>query len=78
MKKILEYLVALFIAVMGNSETHTLSRVQLLVTPWNSPGKNIGVDRHSHLQGIFLSQGWNPGLLHGRQILYYLSHQERP
>ena len=29
----------------------------------------------SLLQGIFLAQGWNPGLLHCRQILYGLSHQ---
>ena len=27
-------------------------------------------------RGIFLTQGSNPGLLHCRQILYYLSHQE--
>ena len=27
------------------------------------------------LQGIFLTQGSNPGLLHCRQILYFLSHQ---
>ena len=26
------------------------------------------------LQGIFLTQGLNPGLLHYRQILYHLSH----
>ena len=27
------------------------------------------------LQGIFPTQELNPGLLHCRQILYYLSHQ---
>ena len=27
------------------------------------------------LQGIFLTQGSNPGLLHCRQTLYHLSHQ---
>ena len=27
--------------------------------PWNSPGKNTGVDCHSLLQGIFLTQGSN-------------------
>ena len=37
-----------------------------------------GVDSHSLLQGIFLTQGWNPGLLHCRQILYSLSHQGGP
>ena len=41
-----------------------------------SSGKNTGMDSHSHLQGIFLTQRWNLGLLHCRQILYYLSHQE--
>ena len=30
---------------------------------------------HSLLQGTFLTQGSNPGLLHYRQILYHLSHQ---
>ena len=35
-----------------------------LLHPWNSPGKNTGVDCHFLLQGIFLTQGSNPGLLH--------------
>ena len=43
--------------------------------PWNFPGKNSGVDCHSLLQGIFLTQGSNQGLLHCRQILYHLSYQ---
>ena len=30
------------------------------------------------LQGIFMTQGSNLGLLHWRQILYQLSHQGRP
>ena len=30
------------------------------------------------LQGIFLSQGLNPGILHCRQTLYPLSHQGSP
>ena len=42
---------------------------------WNSPGQNTGVGSHSLLQGIFPTQGLNPGLPHGRQILYHLSHQ---
>ena len=33
---------------------------------------------HSLLQGIFTTQGSNPGLLHCRQILYHLSHQGSP
>ena len=40
--------------------------------PWNFPGKNTGVGCHSHLQGIFLTQGLNPYFLHCRQILYCL------
>jgi len=30
--------------------------------PWNSPGQNTGVGSLSLLQGIFLTQGSNPGL----------------
>ena len=40
------------------------------------PGKNAGVGSQSFLQGIFPTQSWNPNLLHCRQILYHLSHQE--
>ena len=42
---------------------------------WNSPGKNIEVDCHFLLQGIFPTQGSNPGLPQCRQILYHLSPQ---
>ena len=41
----------------------------------DSPGKNTGVGCHALLQGIFLSQGLNPGLPLCRPILYSLSHQ---
>ena len=65
----------------------TLSHVQFFTTPWtvparllhpwDSPGKNSGVSCHSLLQGIFLTQGLNPGLcLHCRQILYHLAPKE--
>ena len=46
--------------------------------PWNSLGKNIEVGSVSLLQGIFPTQGLNPGLLLCRQILYHLSHQGSP
>ena len=46
-----------------------------LYSPWNSPGQNTAVDSLSLLQGIFPTQGLNPGLPHCRQILYHLSHQ---
>ena len=41
----------------------------------DSPDKNNGVGCHALLQGIFLTQGSNPGLSHCRQISYRLSHQ---
>ena len=41
----------------------------------DSPGKNTGVSFHALLQGIFPTQGSNPGLLHCRWNLYHLSHQ---
>ena len=39
----------------------------------DSPGKNTRVGCHAVLQGIFLTQGWNPGLPYCRWILYHLS-----
>ena len=38
----------------------------------------LGVDCHSLLQGIFLTQRSNVGLLHCRWILYHPSHQGSP
>ena len=49
-----------------------------LLCPWNSSGKNIGVGCHSLFHGIFPTWGSNQSLLHCRQILYCLSHQEDP
>ena len=43
-----------------------------LYSPWNSPGQNTGMGSLSFLHGTFPTQGWNPGLLHCRQILYQL------
>ena len=39
------------------------------------PGKSTGVGCHFLLQGIFLTQGSNPGLLHCRYTLYPLSQR---
>ena len=39
-------------------------------SPWGNPGKNTGMGSHSLLQGLFLTQGSNQGLLHCRQILH--------
>ena len=65
-----------------------LSCVQLFVTPqmqptsvlclWNSPGKNIGMGCHFLLQGIFLTQGLNLGLLHWQADSLQLSHLGSP
>ena len=41
----------------------------------NNNNNNPGVGWHSFLQGIFPSQGSNPGLLHYRQFLYHLSQE---
>ena len=49
-----------------------------LYSPWNSPGQNTGEGNLSLLQGIFPTQGLNPGLLHCRWILYQLSHKGSP
>ena len=46
--------------------------------PWDSLGKNTGAGSHSLPQGIFPTQGSNPGLLYCKWILYYLSYQESP
>ena len=40
--------------------------------PWDFPGKNTGVGCHYLPQGIFPTKGFNPGLLHFRQIVYQL------
>ena len=44
----------------------------------DSPGKNTGMGFLALLQGISPTQGSNPGLLHCRQILYWLSQQGSP
>ena len=43
-----------------------------------SSGKNTWMGCHAFLQGIFPTQGSNPGLPHCRRILYCLSHQGSP
>ena len=56
----------------------TLCNLMDSYSPWNSLLQNTGVGTHSLLQGIFPTQGSNPGLPHCRQILYQLSHQGSP
>ena len=49
-----------------------------LYSPWNSPAQNTGVGSLFLLQGIFPTQGSNPGFSHCRWILYQLSHKGSP
>ena len=64
------------------SESHSVmsNSLQLhgLYSPWNSPSQNTGVGSLSLLQGIFPTQGLNPGLPYCRWILYQLSHKGSP
>ena len=49
-----------------------------LYSSWNSLGQNTGVGSVSLLQGIFPTQGLNPGLPHCIWILYQLTHKGSP
>ena len=56
------------------SSVHGILQARLLewvgsVAPWDSPGKPTGVGCYFLLQGIFPTQGLNPGLPHCRQTL---------
>ena len=50
-------------SVMSNSVWPYGLQPTRLLCPWDSPGKNPGVGCYTLLQGIFLTQVWNPGLL---------------
>ena len=60
-------------------QPHGLQPIRLLC-PWDFSGKNTGVGCHFLLQGILLTQRWNPHLLSlaCRWILYPLSHRGSP
>ena len=64
------------------SESHSVMSDSLLPhglhSPGNSAGQNTRGGSNSPLQGIFPTQGSNPGLLNCRWILYQLSHQGSP
>ena len=60
--------------VAASLQPHGLELSKLLC-PWVFPGKNAGVGSHCLLQGIFPTQGSNPGLPYCRQCLYHLNHQ---
>ena len=66
----------------------SLIHVQLFATPWTVahqaplsmgfPGKNTGVHCHFFLQGIFLTEGLNPSLLHQQADSLPLSYLGSP
>ena len=60
--------------VFNSLQPHGLQPARLLY-PWNYISKNTGESCHALLQGIFPTQGSNPGLPYCRWILYRLSHQ---
>ena len=69
----------------GRSEWKSLSRVRLYGTPWTVAYQaplSMGFSRqgycgsHSLLQGIFQTQGLNPGLLHCRRFFTSWSSRE--
>ena len=70
------------VKVKSESENHSVVSNSLqshgLHSPWNSPGQNAGVGSLFLLQGIFPTQGSNPGLWHCRWILYQLSRKGSP
>ena len=49
-----------------------------LLHPWDFPRSSTGVGCHFLLQGIFLTQGSNPGLPHCIQMFYHLSYEGSP
>jgi len=63
---------------MPDSATPWTVACTKLLRPWDFPDKSTGVGCHFLLQGIFPTQGSNPGLPHCRQTLYRLSHQGNP
>ena len=52
----------------GHSVVSDTLRSHGLYSPWNSPGQNTGMGSLSLLQGIFATQGSNPGLTHSLQV----------
>ena len=76
---------ALISAIFAKAFAHSVSLCHSFVlsfyglySPWNSPGQDAELGSLCLLQGIFLTQGSNRGLLHGRRILYQLSYEGRP
>ena len=74
----IEYSSSVSCSVMSDSlQSHRLQPARLLC-PWDSPGKNTGVDCQSLLQRIFLAPGIEPGssALQADSLLF--EQQRRP
>ena len=65
-------------SVMSDSFWPYELKVTRLLCPWDSSGKNTGVGCQALLQGIFLTQGSKPCLLHCKWILYRWTTGEAP
>ena len=72
------FLEHLFFLSESHSVVYDSLRLHRQYSPWNSPAQNTGVGSLSLPQGIFPTQGLNPGLLHCRWILYQLSQMGSP
>ena len=70
-------LVSLYVCESHSVMSDSL-RLHGLYSQWNSPGQNTRVSSCFLLQGIFSTQGSNPGLLHCGWILYQLNHKGSP
>ena len=53
---------------MSVCDPHGLQPSARFLCPWDFPGKNTGVGCHSLLQGIFLTQELNLGLLQWQPV----------
>ena len=62
----------------GEALLLALGKPTRLLCPWDFPGKNTGLGFHVLLQGIFLTWGLNPNLLHWQVDSLPLSHLESP
>ena len=70
--------ICVYVKVKATQSCLTLCNPMEFSRPWNSPGQNAEFGCCSLLQGIFPTQGPNPGLLPCSRILYPLSYQGSP
>ena len=57
--------------VTGSNSVTPRAAARQLLRPWDSPGKNTGVGCHFLLQGVFLTRGSNPCLLHWQVFFFF-------